>query len=142
MAGGRASLCTMAPVCGRVPILEYDGNVYTCDHFVDTKHCLGNIMEQRSSELLELPEQKAFGLAKRQALPNACQSCPWLNLCNGGCLKDRYSVDGRYDLCESMQIFYAHAVPYLQEMMAMSRRRMPNSAIMAAMRARLKKEKR
>jgi len=139
LAGGQASLCTMAPVCGRVPVLEYDGNVYSCDHFVDTEHCLGNVLDTRISALLENDFQKAFGMSKQTALPGKCRSFPYLRLCSGGCLKDRFHADGSYDLCDGLRMYYEHAVPLLQEIMAMSRRKVPNGTIMAEMRSRLKK---
>lgn len=140
LAGGQASLCTMAPVCGRVPVLEYDGNVYSCDHFVDKEHCLGNVKEHRISALLDTEEQKAFGMAKRDALAEKCRQCPYLKLCSGGCLKNRFLEGGAYDLCEGLRMFYDHAVPLLKDIMAMSRKRIPNGTIMAEMRSRLKKQ--
>ena len=113
-------MCQLAPECGRVLVLEHDGAVYSCDHFVDDAHRLGVLGagdEAAASSLgvmVETPEQRAFGLDKREGLTAQCRACPWLAVCNGGCPKDRCgtSMDGeagQLHLCGGLRQFYAHA---------------------------------
>ncbi|MGE5579057.1 MAG: anaerobic sulfatase maturase [Bacillota bacterium] len=105
-SGGTANLCWMAPTCGRVLIVEHDGAVYSCDHFVSPEHRIGyigpspagdaatslsgDIATSTLGELVDSPVQRCFGEAKRDALPRQCRACAWLEVCNGGCPKDRF----------------------------------------------------
>ena len=89
-SGGAASLCWMAPTCGRVLIVEQDGGVYSCDHFVNPEHRLGSIQDSTLDALVDQPEQIRFGRDKRDSLPEKCRSCAYLPVCNGGCPKDRF----------------------------------------------------
>ena len=110
--GQKPSLCWMQETCGRALIVEEDGAVYSCDHFVDPNHRLGNIRETDLGELADSSAQTAFGLYKRDALSDECRSCQWRCACNGGCPKDWVSVDGgqpRYFLCEGLKMFFSHA---------------------------------
>ncbi|KLU63472.1 anaerobic sulfatase-maturating enzyme [Peptococcaceae bacterium CEB3] len=91
-SGGNASLCWMAPTCGRVLIVEHDGSVYSCDHFVNPDHRIGNIEASPLSALVDLPVQRRFGNEKQTKLPLQCRSCSWLTVCNGGCPKDRFAL--------------------------------------------------
>lgn len=126
LAGGEASLCWMAPTCGRVLILEHEGGIYACDHFVDSAHRLGSIADGSShlGELVDLPRQLSFGAAKRETLPQQCRACAWLRLCHGGCPKDRFiaSEDGESGLnylCRGLSMFFAHAQEQLTKLMAL-----------------------
>ena len=139
MAGGEASLCWMRPVCGYVLIAEEDGAVYACDHFVDPAHRLGTLYEGSLARMADSEAQRAFGLAKRDALTEECRACPWLRFCNGGCPKDRFGLSadgqpGQYWLCPGLKAFFAHAEPVLERVMAMSARGMKPPEIMAALR--------
>lgn len=125
MAGGQASLCWMSPACGNVLIVEEDGAVYSCDHFVDPEHRLGTLYEGSLAGMAEWEFQRAFGLAKRDGLTDECRACPWLRFCNGGCPKDRFGFSGdgqpgQYWLCPGLKAFFAHAEPILERVMAMS----------------------
>lgn len=125
MAGGQASLCWMSPACGNVLIVEEDGAVYSCDHFVDPEHRLGTLYEGSLAGMAEGEFQRAFGLAKRDGLTDECRACPWLRFCNGGCPKDRFGFSGdgqpgQYWLCPGLKAFFAHAEPILERVMAMS----------------------
>lgn len=135
MAGGRASVCTMAPECGRVPIIEEDGAVYSCDHFVDPEHRLGTMEEQSLSELLNSSRQISFGKNKKDSLTAYCRKCPWYKFCGGGCPKDRFALspdgeEGQYYLCGGLEMLFAHAVPILEGIMDMSRKGMSPKEIM------------
>ncbi|KLU59280.1 anaerobic sulfatase-maturating enzyme [Peptococcaceae bacterium CEB3] len=113
-SGGNASLCWMAPTCGRVLIVEHDGSVYSCDHFVNPDHHIGNIEASPLSALVDLPVQRRFGDEKQTKLPSQCRSCSWLTVCNGGCPKDRFALAengerGLNYLCGGLRQFFAHA---------------------------------
>ena len=103
--------CTLLPECGVYVVVEHNGDVYSCDFFVDPRWKLGNIMEDRLTDLLNSPRQKEFGLLKYN-LPRECRDCPWLRHCWGGCTKDRFR-DGNGEqhayLCPGYKIFFEHA---------------------------------
>lgn len=135
-AGGEASLCSMAPVCGRAIIAEEDGGVYACDHFVDTAHRRGTLGSEELDGMVNGEEQAAFGLAKKDALTAECRRCPYLSCCNGNCPKDRFAKsedgeDGQYYLCRGLKKFFAHADGPLHRIMALSREGKKPDEIMA-----------
>lgn len=139
LSGGTASLCWMAPTCGKVLIVEHDGNVYSCDHFVNPEYRIGNIETAELQELINLPEQIKFGSDKRAKLPSQCKTCDWKSACNGGCPKDRFAKsdngeEGLYYLCNGLRTFFSHAAPRLKRLMQMRSRRMTPAAIMAEFR--------
>ena len=114
IGGGAAGLCWTAPECGAALIVEADGSVYSCDHFADEPHKLGNVMSDDLRELADSPKQRGFGARKRDGLPAECRRCRWLALCNGGCPKDRfaYAQDGEPGLnilCAGLKQFFARA---------------------------------
>ena len=118
------SLCIFKPVCGRVPVIEHNGDFYSCDHFVDPEHFMGNIQEKSLANLLESPNQKAFGRAKLNSLPNYCLKCEVLSMCNGACPKDRFieTSDGESGLnylCEGYKLFFNHCKPFVEEVAAL-----------------------
>jgi uncharacterized protein len=110
---GYSSLCILQPTCGEGVALEHNGDVYSCDHFVDTPYLLGNIMQTPLGELVRCEQQQAFGQAKRDALPQYCRECEFLFACNGECPKNRILLtpDGEPGLnwlCEGLKLFFAH----------------------------------
>jgi uncharacterized protein len=116
--GLQHSLCLYRETCGDVVVVEHNGDVYSCDHFVDEAHRLGNLCDAPLAELLESPAQVAFGEAKRDALPRFCLDCEVRPLCNGGCPKDRFihTPDGEPGLnylCAGLKRFFVHALPYV-----------------------------
>jgi len=138
-AGGAAGLCWMAPTCGRALIVEMDGGVYSCDHFVYPKYRIGDIETRTLRELVDLPVQVRFGDNKRNLLPDKCRACPWLAVCNGGCPKDRFVTEAggapsmNY-LCAGLQRFFAHAHPVALQILRFARRGLFPAAIMAELR--------
>jgi uncharacterized protein len=111
---GYSSLCVLRPTCGEGVALEHNGDVYSCDHFVDTPYLLGNIMETPMGELVRGEQQRAFGEAKRDALPQYCRECEFLFACNGECPKNRilltpHGEPGLNYLCAGLKHFFAHA---------------------------------
>jgi uncharacterized protein len=117
------SLCIFRPTCGDIPVVEHNGDFYSCDHFVDAEHCLGNIKETPLVELLESPAQRAFGKAKLETLPRYCQECEVKVMCNGECPKNRFlqTPDGEAGLnylCAGYKRFFAHCQPFVSEVAA------------------------
>ena len=117
------ALCIHAETCGRVAVLERDGSLYACDHFVDPEHLIGNLWDRDLASLMADPRQAAFGAAKAQTLPGVCRTCDFLAACNGGCPKDRFVPDreGGWPLnylCPAYQRFFAHARPTLESLAA------------------------
>jgi len=139
-SGGTTNLCWMAPTCGRVLIVEHDGGVYTCDHFVTPEHRIGDIETSSLSALVDSPSQRRFGDDKRDRLPAQCRSCSWLMVCNGGCPKDRFALTedgepGLSYLCNGLRHFFAHAEQPLKQVMERKKQGLSPEAIMAELRA-------
>ena len=121
------SLCIFRPTCGDIPVVEHNGDFFSCDHYVDNEHCLGNIRETPLVELLESPAQKAFGQAKLDTLPRYCQECEVSAMCNGECPKNRFlhTQDGEAGLnylCAGYKRFFTHCRPFVEEVAAQWRR--------------------
>jgi uncharacterized protein len=114
------TLCIFKPVCGGVPVVEMNGDFYSCDHYVTPGHRIGNIYESTLAELLDDPRQKAFGQAKRNILPRYCLECEVLDMCNGECPKNRFITaptgeQGLNYLCEGYRYFFNHCKPFVSE---------------------------
>jgi len=125
--GQEHSLCIFRPVCGDIPVLERNGDFYSCDHFVDEAHRVGNIRETPLVELLENPAQLAFGLAKLENLPLVCRACEVLMMCNGECPKNRFAhapggEPGLNYLCAGYKKFFDRVRPFVAEVAAEWRR--------------------
>jgi uncharacterized protein len=121
------ALCIFRKTCGDIPVIEHNGDVFSCDHFVSPEHRLGNIQETPLVELIESPEQKSFGQLKSDTLPRYCLSCEVLEMCNGGCPKDRilHTPDnqaGLNYLCAGYKRFFTHCRPFIEELSALSHR--------------------
>jgi uncharacterized protein len=141
-SGGTPNVCWMAPTCGRVLIVEHDGSVYSCDHFVTPEHRIGGLGASSLTELVDSPVQLRFGDDKRDRLPPQCRSCSWLTVCNGGCPKDRFVLaedgePGLNYLCSGLQHFYAHAEKPLKKVIERMKKGLSSEAIMAELRAEL-----
>jgi len=120
------SLCIFRSTCGDIPVVEHNGDFYSCDHFVDVEHCLGNIKETHLVKLLESPTQKAFGKAKLETLPRHCLDCRIRSMCNGGCPKNRFleTPDGESGLnylCAGYKRFFTHCKPFVSKVAALWR---------------------
>jgi uncharacterized protein len=118
------SLCIFRPTCGDIPVVEHNGDFYSCDHFVDVEHYLGNIKETPLVELLESPAQRAFGKAKLETLPRYCQHCRVRAMCNGECPKNRFlktpdEEPGLNYLCAGYKRFFTHCQPFVSEVAAL-----------------------
>lgn len=123
---GRHLLCIHAPTCGQGPALEHNGDLYSCDHFVEPKYLLGNILWTPMQKLVASPEQRKFGQDKQDTLTAQCQACMVRNWCNGGCPKDRFTLSkdgerGQNYLCAGLELFFTHTGPTFQAMVHLLR---------------------
>jgi uncharacterized protein len=112
-SGHNPGLCVFEETCGRALALEHNGDVYSCDHFVEPKHKLGNLVDIPLTELVNSEQQRAFGLAKRDSLPQYCRECDVRFVCNGGCPKNRIietpsGEPGLNYLCAGYKAFFTH----------------------------------
>lgn len=119
--GVTPGLCTMAENCGHAGVIEYNGDVYSCDHYVFPDYKLGNIAERPLGEMMHSERQQRFGRAKSASLPGQCRKCRWLFACRGECPKNRFAVTadgepGLNYLCEGYSRFFSHAAPYMDFM--------------------------
>ena len=111
--GKEAQLCIYHEFCGKGAALEHDGSLYSCDHYVYPEYRLGNITQTSSSRMVFSEEQKAFGFAKFNTLPQRCRECNYLFACNGECPKNRLirtpeGEPGLNYLCSGLQAFWRH----------------------------------
>ncbi|MGH8869881.1 MAG: anaerobic sulfatase maturase [Actinomycetes bacterium] len=111
--GEPPGLCVHSETCGLALALEHTGDVYSCDHFVDPEHLLGNIRETHLLELVSSPQQQRFGADKHDLLPRFCRECDVRFACHGGCPKDRFerTPDGEPGLnylCPGYKDFFHH----------------------------------
>jgi len=114
------TLCIFRKTCGGVPVIEKNGDFYSCDHYVDHQHLVGSITETPFVELLESPVQIGFGNIKLSSLPQYCLKCEVRDMCNGGCPKDRFIIapdgsPGLNYLCEGYQLFFNHCKPFVEQ---------------------------
>ena len=112
------SLCIFRKTCGNFPVVEHNGDFYSCDHFVNPDHYMGNLKDTGLLDLLKSPKQRLFGQSKASQLPGVCRKCEVLSLCNGGCLKDRFLKAGDGStrlnyLCEGYKLFFKHCMPFV-----------------------------
>lgn len=119
------TLCIFKAECGGVPVVEHNGDVYSCDHYVDPAHRLGNLREHSLSSYLDSPRQKAFGAAKKTTLPGYCRECPVLGMCHGECPKNRFvtTPDGEPGLnylCAGYRLFFNHCLPMVETLKEIS----------------------
>ncbi|QQS51753.1 MAG: anaerobic sulfatase-maturation protein [Bacteroidota bacterium] len=114
-------LCIYAETCGNSGAVEFNGDVYSCDHYVFPEFKLGNIMNGNLMDMMQSPFQKEFGRNKRDALPAYCRKCDYVKLCNGECPKNRIintpeGEPGLNYLCAGFKKFYKHTAPYFEFM--------------------------
>jgi uncharacterized protein len=124
--GQEHSVCIFQKTCGDVPVVEHNGDFFSCDHFVNREHRLGNIQEAPLVDFLESPAQRAFGQVKLDTLPRYCQACGVLHMCHGGCPKDRIvrAPDGEAGLnylCAGFKRFFTHCQPFVATLSALWR---------------------
>jgi uncharacterized protein len=113
MVGLPSPECTFTETCGDYVVLEHNGDVYSCDYFVNQHTLLGNIHQKTLKEMLNSAQQYQFGEIKKQ-LPPECVSCPFISYCNGGCPKYKDERTQKYHFCTSWKMFLEHAYPKLK----------------------------
>jgi uncharacterized protein len=113
------TLCIFKVNCGGVPVVEHNGDFYSCDHYVDEDHLLGNIGSNPLSYYLDNKQQVEFGMAKSLTLPDYCIKCEVRPMCNGECPKNRFifTSDSEYGLnylCKGYKYFFKHCRPFVE----------------------------
>ena len=119
--GVQPSLCSFCPTCGDGLVVEHNGDVYMCDHFVYPEYCLGNISKAHLKDLQRNPALFRFGIEKRNSLPSDCRKCEYLFACRGECPKHRFATTRRGEsglntLCEGYKHFFSYTAPYMEQM--------------------------
>jgi uncharacterized protein len=133
--GAPSPVCVHAESCGDAVVVETDGSVYSCDHFVYLAYRLGNVLDSSLGELVGSERQRAFGTAKAQDLTEHCRRCRHLFACRGGCPKHRFATSpdgekGHNYLCRSYFGFFDHVQPYMEAMARLVEAGRPVTAIM------------
>jgi len=116
-------LCSLSSMCGHAGVIEHNGDVYSCDHFVYPEHRLGNLREKTIVEMMYGEQQQQFSRMKTQQLPQQCRECRYLFACHGECpknrfVRDRYGNPGLNYLCRGYHQFFQHVAPYMDFMKA------------------------
>ncbi len=114
-------VCVYAEECGHAAVMEANGDVYSCDHFVFPQYKLGNILTHGLPQMLYGQKQARFSQLKKDALPRQCRQCEWLKACHGECPRLRFlrTADGEPGLnylCAGYRIFFQHVAPYMDYM--------------------------
>ena len=133
--GAPGAVCHHQPTCGRSIVVEHNGDVYTCDHYVYPEFHLGNTHQHSFAQMVDSPEQEQFGRDKFARLPEACKQCEVLRACWGGCPKHRFiPTEGgeKNYLCEGFRHYFRHLPPYLKAMHDLLASGRPASDIMKA----------
>lgn len=131
-----SGMCVFDTICGHGLALEHNGDVYSCDHFVDPDHLIGNIRQERLIDLVSSERQKMFGSEKSSLLPRQCRECYFLFACHGECPKNRFLTihegePGLNYLCEGYLEFFRHIERPVKIISNLIRQGMPASHIMA-----------
>lgn len=119
--GVAPGICVYAEECGHAVVMEHNGDVYSCDHFVFPQYKLGNILTDGLPQMVYGEKQTAFSQLKKESLPRQCRVCEWLKACHGECprLRFMHTADGEPGLnylCAGYKIFFQHVAPYMDFM--------------------------
>jgi uncharacterized protein len=133
--GAPPALCVFSPTCGNAVAMEHNGDLYSCDHFVEPECLLGNIMETPMAELVASDKQRQFGQGKLDKLPGYCKECEVRFACHGGCPKNRFikTPDGEPGLnylCAGYKHFFKHVDQPMRVMGELLRRNRAPAEIM------------
>ena len=134
-AGAPGGLCIFSETCGLALLLEHNGDLFSCDHFVEPKHRLGNLSNTSLVDLVQSHSQYQFGMDKSGKLPKYCRECKVFFACQGGCPKNRilHTPDGEFglnSLCEGYRAFFNHIDQPMRRMAALLRQQHPPAEIM------------
>ena len=125
--GVSPGICAYSKECGHAGVMEHNGDVYSCDHFVFPEYKLGNIRDHSLIDMLYGEQQQEFSRLKHSSLPRQCKECDMEFACHGECpknrfMKDKYGDSGLNYLCSGYYHYYQHVAPYMdymkQELMA------------------------
>ena len=133
--GVQPGICTLAKECGHAGVMEFNGDVYSCDHFVYPEHRLGNINDKTITEMMYGDKQREFARLKHDLLPQQCRECPVEFACHGECPKNRFTRDkygnpGLNYLCRGYRQFFEHVKPYMDFMKGELAAKRPPSNVM------------
>jgi len=136
--GEPAGVCVFSETCGAAVTLEHNGDVYSCDHYVEPDYLLGNITETPLGELVRSERQIQFGRDKRDTLPEFCRSCEVRFACHGGCPKNRFTMTpegeaGLNYLCAGYKHFFNHIGEAMGVMCDLLRNGRPPSDLQAVL---------
>ena len=131
-------ICAYSKECGHAGVMEHNGDVYSCDHFVFPEYKLGNIREQSLIDMLYGEKQQAFSRLKHTSLPRQCKECDMEFACHGECPKNRFEKDkygepGLNYLCQGYYQYYSHVAPYMDFMKRELLAQRPPANIMKAL---------
>lgn len=135
--GKDPGICIYGRECGHAGVMEYNGDVYSCDHFVFPEYKLGNIQDHTLIEMLYGEKQNDFSRLKHASLPRQCRECKFEFACHGECpknrfVRDRYGEPGLNYLCEGYHKFLNHVAPYMDFMKREFENQRPPANIMKA----------
>ena len=133
--GQQPGTCAYAETCGGNSVVEHNGDLYSCDHFVYPQYKVGNIFETPMRELMQTAQQTKFGIDKRNGLPRKCLQCKYFFACHGECPKHRFNrtdsgETGLNALCEGYYLFYSHIAPYMDKMKELLQQEMAPAGVM------------
>ncbi len=133
--GNPSPVCIHAKRCGRSVVIEHNGDLFACDHYVYPNYRLGNILKDDLFTIVDKSCQEGFGVEKETALPRWCQECEVLVACQGGCPKHRfarspYEEPGLHYLCVGYRKFFTHISKYLRAMGTLLEHGFPASEVM------------
>ena len=136
------SLCSFAETCGDALVVEHNGDVYSCDHYVYPEYKLGNIMQDDMLGMVRSKKQFKFGIDKRNSLPAECLKCKWYFACRGECPKHRFDIAANGEknlntLCRGYKLFFSHVDPYMKFMSDCLKRQQPPAMVMQWARQRM-----
>lgn len=119
--GEQPGVCIFGKTCGHATVMEFNGDVYACDHYVFPEYKIGNIKTHTIYEMVFSEKQKRFGADKFDTLPTQCLQCEFLKVCYGECPKNRIiktktGEPGLNYLCEGYYAYYKHTKPYMEFM--------------------------
>lgn len=137
-------LCNFSEKCGNAMIIEHNGDLYSCDHFVYPGHRLGNILEDPVEEMVTGEPVRRLGEFKKEGLPQKCRDCEVLFVCHGGCPKNRFTrtedgENGLNYLCDGYYKFFRHIDPKMKKMASLLQRGRPPAEIMEEEKPRIQK---
>ncbi len=130
--GMPSTLCVHGKTCGTAVAIEHNGDVYSCDHFVNEDYHIGNVNKDKCEDIIFSEKQKKFGNDKFDTLPRECLDCNYLKYCHGACPKDRIlktsdGEDGLHYLCKGYKDFYKHTIPTFEKMAQCLQMKVPAS---------------